>query len=144
MSDHTIYTASITLGHRPTEGDALIFAEALQQFDNEWVHDGDNPVNTLSAYVQEYRCGEVKLMADALHTVFPDALEVLVYNEPAYEWLGDLVRYRGADPEPFCAVCDSDGNVLLDAAKVKQIIDNTDTRLQLVDELHKAIGEEAK
>lgn len=56
-------------------------------------------------------CGEAETIANALVGAAPEAI-FTVWEDPAYEWLGELYRYA---PEHgmFSASCDSEGNAVL-------------------------------
>lgn len=120
MSDRTEVTAQVTLDAEPTDAERARFAEVL---DEHIVNDADaGHESTLCAYMEQVRLGGGQEIAEALWEAFPEAEEVEVWEDPAYEYLGMLYRRHRGETEWFTAESDADGNATLTAPEALALL----------------------
>jgi hypothetical protein len=58
----------------------------------------------------------------------PDAAEIVVWEDPKYEWLGQVFRWQHGQDKPFSAECDANGLVVHTEVDIEQILDSVAAR----------------
>lgn len=122
MSDSTNLTMHVTSASDEIRD---LARNAFEEYSGGVMHyEDETNENTLTIGANECRCGSAdELHASLLAIVaeYEQDFAWYVYEDPAYEWLGD-VRVHVPGFEDFQAECDSDGQPVLSAMKLKNIL----------------------
>jgi hypothetical protein len=51
-----------------------------------------------------------------------------VWEDPKYEWLGQVFRWKHGQDKPFSAECDANGLVVLTEVEIEEILDGVAAR----------------
>jgi hypothetical protein len=127
MSDRTSMSAIVSFDRKPSAEARKRFAEISDTYYGEDWGMGDPDRHTLSFGVQENVCGKSEDLFEQLRDALPDAAEVVVWEDPKYEWLGQTFRWKHGQ-EIFSAECDASGRVVLTEIEVEKILDGVATR----------------
>lgn len=128
MSDRTSMSVIVYFDREPSAEERMRFAEISDTHYGEDWGLGDPDRHTLSFGVHENVCGGSEEIFEQLREALPDAAEVVVWEDPKYEWLGRVFRWNHGQEEPFSAECDANGLVVLTEIEVEKILDGVTTR----------------
>jgi hypothetical protein len=128
MSDRTSMSVIVYFDREPSAEEGERFADISDTYYGEDWSLGDPDRHTLSFGVQENVCGGSQGIFEQLREALPDAAEVVVWEDPKYEWLGQVFRWKHGQEEPFSAECDASGLVVLTEIEVEKILDGVATR----------------
>ena len=128
MSDRTSMSVIVYFDREPTAEEGQRFEGISDNYYGEDWGLGDPDRHTLSFGVQENVCGGSEEIFEQLREALPDAAEVVVWEDPKYEWLGQVFRWKHGQEEPFSAECDANGLVVLTEIEVEKILDGVATR----------------
>lgn len=126
MSDRTSVTAHITLNRPSTPEDIEKLSELDMDPDEVGSGADFNPTDPTFIFAQSYehRMGETRYVLEEIQEMFPDAIEITVWEDPKYEYLGTLDRWSASDGD-FSAACDANGNVVVIAPDIEKILSET-------------------
>jgi hypothetical protein len=78
--------------------------------------------------VQEHVSGGSDEIFEQLRQGLPDAAEIVVWEDPKYEWLGQVFPWKHGQDKPFSAECDANGLVVLTEVDIEKILDGVEAR----------------
>ena len=136
MSDYTSASVEVTFSEPWTVGQSNKFEQVLGQ----WGPDDTTPNTDKELWAQFYelRVGDVENVFDTLRETFPDAAEIVAWEDPKYEWLGQIFRWKRGRESVFSASCDADGQVVVTETEIRKAFAADDP----LDALRRAIGDE--
>jgi hypothetical protein len=95
-------------------------------FEDDWF-DGSHQGNVWRVGSAEVSCGSAEELAGALDKLIQEEgkdLAYLLWEDPKYEWLGDLHIHVPGLEQDFRADCDSNGNALLTQTQVAHLVES--------------------
>jgi hypothetical protein len=128
MSDRTSMSAIVYFDREPTADEGKRFADISDSYDGEGWNLGDPERHVLSFGVQEHVCGGSDEIFEQLRQVLPDAAKIVVWEDPKFEWLGQVFRWKNGQDKPFSAECDANGLVVLTEVDIEKILDVVEAR----------------
>jgi hypothetical protein len=122
MSDRTSMSAIVYFDREPTAKERRRFTAIGESYDGEDWNLGDPQRHSLGFGLQENVCGGSAEIFEQLCERLPDAAEIVVWEDPKYEWLGQPFRWKHGRDKPFSAQCDANGLVVLTELDIEKIL----------------------
>jgi hypothetical protein len=120
MSDRTSMSAIVYFDREPTAEERRRFTAISDSYDGEDWNLGDPERHSLGFGLQENVCGGSEEIFEQLCEGLPDAAEIVVWEDPKYEWLGQLFRWKQGQDKPFSAQCDANGLIVLTEGDIER------------------------
>jgi hypothetical protein len=128
MSDRTSMSAIVHIDREPTAVERRRFTAISRGYDGEDWNLGDPERHSLGFGLHENICGGSEEIFEQLCEELPEAAEIVVWEDPKYEWLGQLFGWKQGQDKPFSAQCDANGLVVLTEVDIEKILQGVAAR----------------